>query len=230
MHVKLALSLRVVLLVSVAVTLPLGLEAKQDPSSRPQTRPAPPQPPNGGGSQPSRPGPGSGGPPSRPGSGGPGSGGPQIQPVRPNPGRPQIQPVRPNPGRPQIQPVRPNPGVRPPPRPNPGYRPPRPGRPPQWGRPPQNRPSWHFRPRDRDYLRRHYLRHLAYINLARRPVFTVGGYFPYGDIGYLTPVPADLWGSMPPIPPGYQAGYFDGYVVIYDPVSYFILDLIDLVQ
>ena len=132
---------------------------------------------------------------------------------------------RPQPPRPQPRP--PNPGNRP----GPGYRPPpRPGRPPQWGRPPQNRPTFHFRPSDRDFLRRYYLRHLAYINLGRRPVFTVGGYFPFGDIGYLTPVPAHLWSSLPPIPPGYQAGYFDGYVVIYDPLTYYIADTIDLVQ
>lgn len=93
-----------------------------------------------------------------------------------------------------------------------------------------NRPSYHFRPNDRNFLRRYYLRHLAYINRARRPVFTVGGYFPYGDIGYLSPVPPSLYGQLPLPPPGYQMGYFDGYVVVYDPLTYFIADLIDLLQ
>ncbi len=41
-------------------------------------------------------------------------------------------------------------------------------------------------------------------------------------------MPIALYGSMPPIPPGYQAGYFDGYVVVYDPVTYFIADVLDL--
>ncbi len=59
-------------------------------------------------------------------------------------------------------------------------------------------------------------------------MFTVGGYFPYGDIAYLTAVPPSLYGKLPVPPPGYQMGYFDGYVVVYDPLTYFIADLIDL--
>jgi hypothetical protein len=74
------------------------------------------------------------------------------------------------------------------------------------------------------------LRSLRSINRARRPVFTVGGYFPFGDIGYLTPVPPSLYGSIPPPPPGYQMGYYDGYVVVYDPLTYFIANLVDLMQ
>ena len=170
-----------------------------------------PKPSPGGGNRPggsNRPGPGG----NRPGSGGaspnPGAGN------RPGPGGSN----RPNPGS-----SRPNPGNC---RPNPGGRPP--SRPPNWGRPPQSRPSYHFRPGDRNLLRRHYLRHFASINRARRPSFLVGGFLPWGDIGYLTPVPISLYGSMPPIPPGYQAGYFDGYVVVYDPVTYFIADVLDL--
>ena len=74
------------------------------------------------------------------------------------------------------------------------------------------------------------MRNLGYINMARRPVFSIGGYFPYGDIGYMTPLPMALYGQVPPPPPGYQMGYYDGYVVVYDPLTYFIANLIDLVQ
>ncbi len=191
-----------------------------------------------------QPGGGPGGRPGGPSGGGrPGGGSgerpqPQPQPTRPSPGggggeRPQPQPTRPSPGggggeRPN--PGRPNPGGG---RPNPGGgrpSPVRPNRPPQWGRPPQNRPSYHFRPNNRDFFRRYYLRNLGYINRIRRPIFSVGGYFPYGDIGYMTPVPVSLYGQIAPPPPGYQMGYFDGYVVVYDPSTYFIADLIDLIQ
>ena len=77
-------------------------------------------------------------------------------------------------------------------------------------------------------MRRHYAARLRYINRARRPIFTIGGYFPYGDIGYLSPLPAGLYGQLPPPPFGYQMGYFDGYVVVYDPVTYFIANMVDL--
>ena len=159
--------------------------------------------PGGDGSrpQPGRPRPEQGG--GRPNPGGPG---------RPQPGRPQ--PGRPQPGRPQ--PGRPTPG-------RPGS-----GRPPSWGRPPQQRPNYGFRPNDRNLLLRHYRSRLGYINRSRRPLFSVGGYFPYGDIGYLSPLPVGLYGQLPPPPFGYQMGYFDGYVVVYDPLTYFIANMVDL--
>ena len=189
-----------------------------------QTRPAPGggqqgRPGSGGGS--TRPSPGGGS--SRPSSGRPSAGNGQ------QPGRPS---VRPSPGGSNNRP----PSNRPPSRPNPGRpisrpQPGRPGgRPPQWGRPPARRPSYNFRPNDRAYLHRYYRRSLINVNLARRPRFIVGGFFPYGDIGYLTPLPPDVYGYLPPPPLGYQMGYFDGYVVVYDPVSYFIANVVDLLQ
>jgi hypothetical protein len=189
-------------------------------SQSPQTRPAP----GGGSPGGNRPGPG-------------GGNGNRPQPSRPNPGGPQIQPVRPNPGggnRPQ--PGRPNPGNRPqPPRPGPGTRPPvrppvRPGRPPQWGRPPASRPSYGWRPGDRAWLHRYYGRNLGYVNLATRPRFVVGGFFPFAFIPYITPVPGPVYSYLPHPPPGYQMGYYNGYVVVYDPVTYFIANVIDLMQ
>jgi hypothetical protein len=202
-----------------------GYAAVPQTPQTPQTRPAP------GGNRP--PGGGSG---NRPQPGQPNPGGPQIQPVRPNPGgnRPQPprpnpgnrpNPPRPNPGRPTIQPV---PGPRPP---RPPVRPPnRPGRPPSWGRPPASRPTYGWRPNDRSWLHRYYLRNLAAINLATRPRFVIGGFFPYAYIPYITPAPPAVLGYLPPVPPGYQIGYYDGYVVVYDPVTYFIANVIDLMQ
>lgn len=197
-------------------------QAPQDRSqdNRPQTRPAQngsqarPQQPNGG----NRPAPGAGNRPN-PGAGNrPNPGGAN----RPNPGAGN----RPGPGagnvRPPVRPVRPNPG---------GSRPPvRPGRPAQWGRPPQNRPSYNFRPNDRDSLRRYYQSRFRSINRSRRPVFSIGGFFPYASIQYLSPLPASLYGTLPPPPPGYAMGYYDGYVIVYDPVSYVIVNVIDLLQ
>jgi len=166
-------------------------------------------------------------------------GGPQTKPspgggnARPQPGRPKPgggnqkpQPGRPQPNRPQ--PSRPNPGRPNPSRPNPGR--PGQGRPPQWGHRPAKRPSYNFRPNDRSYLHRYYFSRLAAINRANRPRFVIGGFFPYGYIPYLSPLPPDVYSYLPPPPPGYSMGYYDGYVVVYDPVTYFIVNIIDLLQ
>jgi len=79
-------------------------------------------------------------------------------------------------------------------------------------------------------MRRYYRRNFGYINRGRRPVFAVGGFIPFGDRGYFRPLPPPLLGYLPPPPPGYVMGYFDGYVVIYDPISYTILDVVDLLD
>jgi hypothetical protein len=203
----------VVIFCFVLAAHPVVSQAPQNRDSQPQTRPVArpgngqqgrPQPPSGGG----RPNPGGG---NRPGPGN-GSGN------RPNPGGGNRPGPGGNNGRPPSRPSRPN---RPPGRPN---------RPPQWGRPPQNRPSYNFRPSDRDYLHRYYRNRLLSINRARRPSFAIGGFFPYADIQYISPLPPNIYGYLPPPPPGYSMGYFDGYVVVYDPASYFIANVIDLLQ
>lgn len=103
-------------------------------------------------------------------------------------------------------------------------------RPAQWGRPPAHRGSYQFRSDDRSRLHSYYMTRLRTINRYNRPVFRVGGYFPYADIGYLSPLPPDVYGELPPPPPGYEMGYYDGYVVVYDPATYFIASIIDLLQ
>jgi hypothetical protein len=221
---------RVLLFASLAVTLPATSQDRSnrpggsDQGNGPLNGGRPPGQGNSGGpqTQPARPSPGGGSGGDRPGSPGGGNNGGG----RPNPGPPSGPkpgpsrlPSGPRPTPPRPAPLRPNPGPRPPA-----------SRPPQWGRPPQSRPSYQFRPTDRDYFRRYYLSRLGYINRARRPIFTVGGFFPFADITYLSPLPMALYGRIPPPPPGYQMGYFDGYVVVYDPITYFIADVIDLLQ
>lgn len=163
---------------------------------------------------------------------------PQTQPPRPPsqaPPRPQPQtparapsqqPSRPQPQTPLgPQPQQPpRPPAQPPPRPSPAIRP----RPPQWGLRPPRPPSFFWRPNDRAWLRRHYRRNLGYINRARRPRFVAGGFFPWGYVPYITPLPPRVVSFLPPPPPGYMMGYFNGYVVVYDPASFYILSVIDL--
>lgn len=170
-----------------------------------QPYPNPSRPPNPG-QKPPQSGPR---PPSKP------VGDVHIQPY-PNPSRP------PNPG-----PKPPPPGTRPPNPPGPGPRPPRP---PGWGKPPQYRPPYQWRPNDWDYLHRYYYRNLGYIHRPGRPVWIAGGFIPYGDISYITALPPNLYGYLPPPPPGYMLGYFQGYVVVYDPRTGFIVNIVDLLR
>jgi hypothetical protein len=211
------------------IAYPAGSQAQQDKT--PQSRPAQGQRPSpGAGNRPSpgggnRPSPG-GGNNNRPSPGGGNNNRPQ--PGRPNPGNP---PPRPNPGngnnRPQ--PGRPTPGRPTPGRPSPGNRPGG-GRPPNWGRPPQNRPSYNFRPNNRSYLHNYYRRSLLGINRLNRPRFVIGGFFPFAYIPYITALPPEVYGQLPPPPPGYDMGYYDGYVVVYDPLTYFIANVVDLLD
>jgi hypothetical protein len=214
-------SLHLLAALALAMLVPLGLLAQNDGGGRPDRgsngggRPGNPggnRPGNPGGNRPGNPG---GNRPGNPGGNRPGNPG-GNRPGNPGGNRPG------NPGgnRPG------NPGGN---RPgDPGGHRPGGNRPPQWGRPPQQRPSYSFRPNDRAYLLRHYRNHLRSIQRARRPRLIIGGFFPYGDIGYLSPLPPTLYGYLPPPPPGYQMGYFDGYVVVYDPITYFIANVIDL--
>jgi hypothetical protein len=66
--------------------------------------------------------------------------------------------------------------------------------------------------------------------MASRPRFVIGGFFPWAYASYITPLPPNVYGYLPPPPPGYQMGYYQGYVVVYDPISYFIANVIDLMQ
>jgi hypothetical protein len=213
--------LRLALIACLAATLPSA--AQNGSPQQPQTRPAPGgqpggrppggQNPGGGGQQPP---PNQGRPPGQ-GDGRPPGGG---NPPPPRPEQPKPKPPPPKPPPPKPPPPKPPPPKPPPPKP----------RPPQWGRPPVHLPPYYFRPSDRAYLHRYYASRLLYINRAHRPVFVVGGYLPWGDIGYLTAVPPSLYGSLPPIPRGYQAAYWNGYVIVYDPLSGYIGGVIDLLQ
>ena len=44
------------------------------------------------------------------------------------------------------------------------------------------------------------------------------------------PLPPGVVGYIPPPPPGYVVGYFDGYVVVYDPISFTVLSVMDLLD
>lgn len=45
---------------------------------------------------------------------------------------------------------------------------------------------------------------------------------------YVQPIPVDLLEYLPPVPPGYEIGYYDGYGLVYHSSTLRILSAIDL--
>ncbi|QVK22987.1 hypothetical protein KHX94_17910 [Shewanella dokdonensis] len=45
---------------------------------------------------------------------------------------------------------------------------------------------------------------------------------------YITPAPSALIRRLNDIPPGCNVGYYQGYSVVYDPTTFAILTLVDL--
>jgi len=95
----------------------------------------------------------------------------------------------------------------------------------------QNRGNdFHFRDEDRNRFQSHYQ---SDVNRWRshpqnRPHFDRGQRIP-SNYRFQT-VPSSYYRGMPPPPPGYRYGYYDGYVVTYDPTTRVIGDVLDLVS
>lgn len=98
----------------------------------------------------------------------------------------------------------------------------------QHGRPDQGS-NFHFRDQDRSRFQSHYGRDVQrwQRNPRNRPRFYRGQRIPSNY--HFRPVPRSYYAGMPPPPPGYQYGYYDGYVVAYNPTTRIIADVMDLV-
>ncbi|MCA1323879.1 hypothetical protein [Herbaspirillum sp. alder98] len=89
---------------------------------------------------------------------------------------------------------------------------------------------YEFRDADRDQLRRHYDGDLRHVDRNRRPDFHAGQPVPSSYRGKIKPLPQDVRRGLPPPPRGYQMGYYGGYAVVYDPVSFTILQVMDILR
>ncbi|MEG9438093.1 hypothetical protein JAO29_18250 [Edaphobacter sp. HDX4] len=93
----------------------------------------------------------------------------------------------------------------------------------------QHGQDFRFRDQDRNHFASHYqhdVQHWQH-NSHGRPHFTRGERIPSNY--RFQPVPRSYYAEVPPPPPGYQYGYYDGYVVAYDPSTRIIADVLDLV-
>jgi Ni/Co efflux regulator RcnB len=88
--------------------------------------------------------------------------------------------------------------------------------------------DFHFNNQYRDRFAQHYRGDADHWRARRDRVrFDRGQRIP---VGYrIQPVPGAYYRDVPPPPPGYQYGYYEGYVVAYDPTTRVIGDVLDLV-
>lgn len=86
-----------------------------------------------------------------------------------------------------------------------------------------------FRDQDRGQFYAHYRADADRWRGRRRVVFVPGQYIARTYV--VQPVPRSYWVNVAPAPPpGYQYGYYEGYVVAYDPTTRVIGDVLDLVS
>jgi hypothetical protein len=87
--------------------------------------------------------------------------------------------------------------------------------------------DWRFRDDDRNHFYTHYRVDANHWKGRKRPVFVRGQAIPRSYV--VRSVPRSYWEGVPPPPRGYQYGYYDGYVVAYDPTTRIVADVLDLV-
>jgi hypothetical protein len=91
-------------------------------------------------------------------------------------------------------------------------------------------PNAHYQfPRqDAPRLRQHFQSQLARVDRSHRPHVVAGAYLSGGWQTYIVPVPVAEFTYLPPVPEGYQMAFYNGYIIVYDPYSGLVLDVIDL--
>jgi hypothetical protein len=89
---------------------------------------------------------------------------------------------------------------------------------------------YQFRQQDKPRLRQHFQSQLAHVDRHNRPHVVVGAYLPSGWQTYIVPVPVEVVTYLPPPPEGYELAFYNGYIIVYDPLSGLILSVTDLLD
>ena len=92
--------------------------------------------------------------------------------------------------------------------------------------------NYHFRSQDREQFSSHYRSNISQMQKHpdRRHHIRAGERLPSDYHSRLKSVPPSYYRNMPPPPPGYRFGYYDGYVVAYNPTTQIVADVLDLVD
>jgi Ni/Co efflux regulator RcnB len=88
--------------------------------------------------------------------------------------------------------------------------------------------SYHFRTQDKAHLQPHYRAMNVKVDTAHRWAWHRGVNLPSGWHDNIQPLPQADIALLPPPPPGYLIGYYDGWAVVYDPNTGVVLDAIDV--
>jgi len=94
----------------------------------------------------------------------------------------------------------------------------------------QSSAHYSFGASEKQQLQAHYKSSLGHVDRAKRPSFKAGEKVPSSYRKYITPAPASIRGHLPTPPSGYTIGYYQGYTVVYDPTTYVILSVLDLLN
>ena len=90
--------------------------------------------------------------------------------------------------------------------------------------------DYHFRAQDRGHLQQHYSRMHEHVDRSHRWHFERGSRLPGDWHSRMRPLPREDIRLLPPPPPGYVFGYYDGYAVVYNPATLVVLDALDLLN
>ena len=92
--------------------------------------------------------------------------------------------------------------------------------------------DYRFRQEDRNEFSRHYQSNIRQWQKHpdKRHHLRAGEPLPSDYRSHLKPVPSSYYRNVPPPPPGYRLGYYDGYVVAYNPTTQIVADVLDLVD
>jgi len=92
--------------------------------------------------------------------------------------------------------------------------------------------DYHFRQEDRGQFSSHYKSNIRQMQQHpdKRHHVRAGEQLPNDYRSRLKSVPTSYYRNVPPPPRGYQLGYYDGYVVAYNPTTRIVADVLDLVD
>jgi Ni/Co efflux regulator RcnB len=96
----------------------------------------------------------------------------------------------------------------------------------------EERAEYHFRQEDRNQFSSHYKSNIRQMQQHpdRRHHIRAGEQLPNDFRSHVKTVPPSYYRNVPPPPRGYQLGYYDGYVVAYNPATRIVADVLDLVD